>query len=155
MAFRSVHLNSCEAENMDASNILIVDDEQNVRSSVKRALHDEPYHVYLAGSGEEALKILSEHPFKVILSDVNMPEMDGFELLEKVKEAYPDIISVIFSGLSEVQLILDIVNARQIERYLTKPWNTEDLKITIKQCIELFDLRKEVTDLRKKKNDGP
>lgn len=135
---------------MEKSNILIVDDEKNILSSLKRALQDEPYNVFFAGSGEDALKILSEQPFKVILSDVQMPGMDGFELLEKVKELYPDIISVIFSGLTDVHLILSIVNARQIERYLMKPWSTTDVKLTINQCLELFDLRKEVVELRKR-----
>jgi len=135
---------------LEKSNIIIVDDEKNILSSLRRDLIDEPYNVFFAGSGEEALKMLSEKPFKVILSDVNMPGMDGFELLEKVKERYPDIISVIFSGLTDVQLILNIVNARQIERYLTKPWNISDVKLILTQCIELFDLRHEVNDLRKK-----
>lgn len=134
---------------MRKSNIVIVDDEKSILSSLKRELQDEPYALFFAGSGKEALKILSERPFKVILSDVNMPGMDGFELLEKVKKLYPDIISVIFSGLSDVNLILNIVNAREIERYLMKPWNINDVKLTITQCIELFDLRTDVAKLRK------
>jgi len=131
------------------SNIIIVDDEKSILSSLKRELIDEPYDLFFASNGQEALKILSERPFKVILSDVNMPGMDGFELLEKVKKLYPDIISVIFSGLSDVNLILSIVNARQIERYLMKPWSIIDVKLTITQCIELFDLRTDVANLRK------
>ena len=133
---------------MEKSNIIIVDDEKNILSSLRRDLIDESYNVFFAGSGEDALNMLSEKPFKVILSDVNMPGMDGFELLEIVKERYPDIISVIFSGLSDVQLILSIVNARQIERYLTKPWSISDVKLTLTQCIELFDLRKKVIELQ-------
>ena len=134
---------------MEESNILIVDDEKEILTSLKRALYDEPYTVFTAGSGKEALALLSEKPFKVILSDINMPVMDGFELLEQVRGQHPDIVCVVFSGLPDVNLILNIVNARQIERYLTKPWNEVDVKMTIQQCIELYELRKEVAELRK------
>jgi YesN/AraC family two-component response regulator len=135
---------------LEESNILIVDDEKEILTSLKRALYDEPYTVFTAGSGKEALALLSEKPFKVILSDINMPVMDGFELLELVRAQHPDIVCIVFSGLPDVNLILNIVNARQIERYLTKPWNAVDVKMTIQQCIELYDLRKEVAELRKR-----
>ncbi|MFH1673405.1 MAG: response regulator [Pseudomonadota bacterium] len=134
---------------MEKSNILIVDDTKEVISSFKRELRSEPYNVFFAGSGEDALETLSEHPCKVIISDVKMPMMDGFELLAKVKELYPDMIRVVLSGHSDVKLILKIVNERGIDRYLTKPWEIVDVKRTINECIEIFDLRKEVVNLRK------
>ena len=79
--------------------------------------------------------------------------MDGFELLEKVKSLYPDMIRVVLSGHTDVKLVLEIVNERGIDRYLTKPWNTVDLKSTINQCLELYDLRMEVTKLRERLNN--
>ncbi|RJQ52423.1 MAG: response regulator [Nitrospiraceae bacterium] len=134
---------------MEQTNILIVDDERGVLSSLKRELADEPYNVLCAGGGNEALKILSENPCKVIVTDVKMPGMDGFELLAGIKESYPGVIRVVLSGHSDVRLILDIVNKGGIDRYLTKPWDIADVKATIRQCIELFDLRQEVYELRK------
>jgi len=138
---------------MKESNILIVDDEEHVLSSLKRELQDEPYNVFVANSGEAALNILNANVFKVVLSDVKMPGMDGFELFEKVNELYPDTVKVILSGFSNVHLILSIVNAKQIDRYVTKPWNSSDVKIIITQSIELYDLRKEVIDLRNEVNE--
>jgi response regulator RpfG family c-di-GMP phosphodiesterase len=137
---------------MEKSDIIIVDDTGDVLSALKRELSDEPYNVLYAHSGEEALHILSGISCKVIISDVKMPVMDGFELLEKVKILYPDMIRVVLSGHSDVKLVLEIVNEKGINRYLTKPWNTFDLISTINQCIELFDLRKEVMELRKELN---
>jgi len=137
---------------MKISDIIIVDDTGDVLSALKRELSDEPYDVLYAGSGDEALNILSGTSCKVIISDVKMPVMDGFELLEKVKQLYPDMIRVVLSGHDDVKLILDIVNEKGIDRYLTKPWNAMDLKSTIHQCIELFDLRREVAELRNKLN---
>ena len=135
---------------MGKSNIIIVDDAKGILSSFQRELRKEPYNVFYAKSGEEALEILSENPCKLIISDVKMPRMDGFELLTKVQELYPDVIRVILSGHSDVKLILKLVNQGGIYRYLTKPCAIEDLKTTIIQCIELFDLRKEVVELRKR-----
>ncbi len=131
------------------SNILIVDDVKDVLTSLQRALRKEPYHIFYASGGEQALEILSENPCKVIISDIKMVKMDGFELLSRVEQLYPDMIRVALSGHSDVKFILDLVNKKGIYRYLTKPWDIEDIKSTINQCIELFDLRREVIELRK------
>jgi DNA-binding NtrC family response regulator len=135
---------------MGKSNIIIVDDTREVLASFKRELRKEPYNVFYVGGGEEALEILSENPCKLIISDIKMPKMDGFELLARVQELYPDTIRVVLSGHSDVELILNLVNKGGIYRYLTKPWEMEDIKTIIRQCIELYDLRKEVIELRKK-----
>jgi DNA-binding NtrC family response regulator len=135
---------------MEKSNIVIVDDTREVLSSMQREMRAEPYNIFYARSGEEALKILSENPCKLIISDIKMPKMNGFELLAKVEEIYPDIIRVVLSGHSDVKLILKLVNKGGIYRYLTKPCTIDDVKATITQCIELFDLRKEVIELRKR-----
>jgi DNA-binding NtrC family response regulator len=135
---------------MEKSNIIIVDDTKEILESFKREMRIEPYNVSSATSGEEALEILSENPCKLIISDIKMPRMDGFELLSRVQDLYPDMIRVVLSGHSDVKLILKLVNKGGIYRYLTKPWEIEDVKVTIRQCIELFDLRKEVLELRKR-----
>ena len=137
---------------MGKSNIIIVDDTSEVLSSFKRELRKEPYNVFYASGGEEALEILSENPCKLIISDIKMPKMDGFELLAKVQDLYPDMIRVVLSGHSDVKLILNLVNKGGIYRYLTKPWEMGDIKSTIRQCIELYDLRKEVIEHRKRLN---
>jgi len=133
---------------MNKSNVIIVDDTSEVLTSMERELRDEPYNTFYVSGGEEALKIMSENPCKVILSDIKMRKMDGFELLGKVRELYPDTIRVVLSGHADVKLILDMVNQKGIDRYLTKPWDITDVKATINQCIELYDLRKEVKELR-------
>ncbi|NNF99645.1 MAG: response regulator [Desulfobacteraceae bacterium] len=133
---------------MEKTSVLIVDDTEQILSALKRELRDEPYNLLLATSGQEALKILSEHKCKVIVSDVKMPKMNGFELLGAVKDDYPEMIRVVLSGHCDVKLILKLVNENGIDRYLTKPWNTTDVKMTIRQCIELFDLKQEVHSYR-------
>lgn len=78
-----------------------------------------------------------------------MPKMDGFELLDTVQEKYPHITRVVLSGHTDVSLILRIVNEKNIDRYLTKPWDIDVLKWIIRQCVELHDLRQELHTLRK------
>ncbi|MBU0680425.1 MAG: response regulator [Proteobacteria bacterium] len=133
---------------MEKAQILIVDDSKEVLSALARELGDEPYTVLLAQNGKEALEIAAENEIKVIISDIKMPNMDGFALLDKVKENNSDIIRVVLSGHPDVKLILSMVNERGLDRYLTKPWHRDDLKNTIRQCLELYDLRTEVKELR-------
>ncbi len=138
---------------MENAQILIVDDSKEVLSALARELEEEPYIVLLAENGKEALDLAAGNPIKVIISDVKMPGMDGFELLDKIKELYPNMIRVVLSGHPDVKLILRMVNERGVDRYLTKPWYGDDMKTTIQQCLELFDLRAEVKELRDKVKD--
>ncbi len=130
--------------------ILIVDDEKNVLAALRREIEEDGYIVHTASSGEEALTQLAINPCEVIISDIKMPGMNGLELLQKVEEFYPDMIRIVLSGHSDIKLILDSVNKYGIDRYLTKPWVKEDLKLTLRQGIELLELRKEVCELRRK-----
>ena len=128
---------------MEKSDILIVDDSKEVLASIKRELRNEPLNVFEATSGEDALKLASERPFKVVISDVKMSKMDGFELLEKVHELNPQTSRIILSGHSDVELILNLTNKKGIDRYLTKPWDPKDLILAIHLGIEIHDLRQE------------
>jgi len=128
---------------LEKSEILIVDDSKEVIASIKRELRNEPLNVSEANSSEEALKLVSERSFKVVISDVKMSKMDGFELLEKVHELNPDTSRIILSGHSDVGLILNLANKKGIDRYLTKPWDPQDLILAIHTGIEIHDLRKE------------
>ena len=102
------------------------------------------------GSGREAIERLRHQPCDCLIMGLDFPDMSGFELLDKVKEINPDIVCVVLSGHTDVKLILKIVNERGLDRYLTKPWHREDMQATVRQCVELYDLRAEVKELRKK-----
>ncbi len=134
---------------MEKEQILIVDDNKVILRCLEQDFSDEPYIVFSALNGEDALAIVAANEIKVIISDIKMPKMDGFELLDKVRDINADIVRVVLSGHTDVKLILRIVNERGLDRYLTKPWHREDMKATIRQCLELYDLRTEVAELRK------
>jgi len=122
--------------------ILIVDDEAPVVRSLQRALRKEPYEIFIAGNGAEALEQLSQHHIHMVLTDFRMPDMNGVELVEKIKEKYPDVIRIVLSGYSESWAVIDAVNRGCIYKFLTKPWDDEALKVTLKRALESFELAK-------------
>jgi response regulator RpfG family c-di-GMP phosphodiesterase len=127
---------------METADILIVDDDPQISKSISRALKKYKHKIVSAQSGEEALQYVSEIRFKVIISDVKMSKMHGFELLDKIHMMNPDITRIVLSGHPDVELILKLVNEKGIDKYITKPWRNADLILAINKCIELYDLRR-------------
>nr|WP_294792255.1 response regulator [uncultured Mucilaginibacter sp.] len=121
--------------------VLYVDDEENNLFSFK-AVFRVKYQVYTAINGDEALKILSEKPIEIIITDQRMPNMTGVEFLEKVIEKFPDPMRLLLTGYADMNAVVDAVNKGKIFHYLSKPWNEEELDITINRAYEAY-LQKE------------
>jgi len=121
--------------------VLYVDDEENNLFSFK-AVFRVKYQVYTAISGDEAMKILGEKPIEIIITDQRMPNMTGVEFLEKVIEKYPDPMRLLLTGYADMNAVVDAVNKGKIFHYLSKPWNEEELDITINRAYEAY-LQKE------------
>lgn len=126
-----------------APTVLCVDDEPNILRSLKRLLRREECQLVLAGGGEEACHALEACEPALILSDYRMPGMGGLEFLSLAKEAHPHAIRVVLSGYAEVSLVLRAINQGLIYRYFTKPWDDEQLKADIRQCLETYATRAE------------
>ncbi|MDY7034480.1 MAG: ATP-binding protein [Thermodesulfobacteriota bacterium] len=123
---------------METHTVLFVDDEPNILNSLRRLLRKEPYESIFAQSAQEALNILDTRDVQVIVTDLNMPEMDGLTLLTRVQQKYPDVIRLVLSGLGDQESILEAVNRGDIYRYIIKPCTDMDLKVIIKQSIEKY-----------------
>ena len=123
--------------------ILLVDDEQQVLRSLKRLLRREPYVIETANDAATALAILEEQPVNLIISDQRMPGTTGTELLDQVRRRWPETIRIILSGYSEVNAILKAINVGAVYKYLTKPWNDEEIKLHIRRALELATLKEE------------
>lgn len=117
--------------------ILYVDDEENNLFSFKATFRIR-YNVLVAISGEEALKILEKKQVHVIITDQRMPEMTGVDFLEKVLEKYPDPMRILLTGYADMNAVVDAVNKGKIFHYLAKPWNEEELDMTIKRSYEKY-----------------
>lgn len=140
--------NATDQENKVMENkgysILLVDDEQNILSSLKRLFRKEPYKVTLANSAEEGIKKLKEkEKFQLIISDYRMPGKTGVEFLKEAKDICPNSIRIILSGYADIGAILSAINEGEVYKFLTKPWDDDDLKITIRRALEQFELANE------------
>ena len=123
--------------------ILIVDDEDFVRSALRRALRSEPYEVEEAAAPAAALELLAARKFDLILADHLMPGMTGLELLGMVRDRFPDTVRIILTGHADMQTAIDAINHGEIYRFLTKPWDDVELKITLYNAFERLDLERE------------
>lgn len=119
--------------------ILCVDDEQHNLDALFRTLRKE-YHVIMALNGKDGLQLLKEHDISLIISDQRMPEMTGVEFLEKTLDIKPDIQRIILTGYTEVDDLISAINTARVFRYITKPWEPNDLKMTIKNALENMEL---------------
>lgn len=129
---------------MEEYSVLFVDDEQNILNSLKRLLLDEEFGILTAAGGEEALKLLAggEQP-AVIVTDQRMPGMDGAEFLARAKEISPDSIRIMLTGYSDIAAAVDAVNRGGISRYITKPWNDDEIKQIIREALKHYGLLQE------------
>jgi signal transduction histidine kinase len=123
--------------------VLFVDDERQTLNSLKRLLRAEPYQLFLAESGHEALGIVERETIHVIVTDLGMPRMGGLELLNQVQERYPDIIRLVLSVHGDRNSILDAINSGNVYRYIIKPWDNIEIKLTVRQAIDQFNLQQE------------
>ncbi len=126
----------------DKIKVLYVDDEKHNLTSFK-ATYRREFKVYTAESAQEGMQILDDEEVDIILTDQRMPQMTGVEFLEQIKEKHPGPIRILITGYSDIQAIIDAINKGQVYRYISKPWDTQDLQLVIQQAYEVFSLRKE------------
>ena len=122
--------------------ILIVDDEPQILKSLTRIFFDTDYQVFTAESGEEALEFLESTMVDLVISDMRMPLMDGYELLKRVKEKYPQTIRMILSGYADEAAIFKATLRNITKFYFLKPWSNDQLLQYIEQMFETEDLLK-------------
>ena len=120
-------------------NILYVDDEIDNLVVFKSAFR-RFYNIITATSGTEALGVFSREPIALIITDQRMPQMTGIELLMNLPEQ-PESIRMVLTGYSDVSAIIDAINSGKVYKYITKPWDKNDLKVTIDNAIEALELR--------------
>ncbi len=125
--------------------ILCVDDEDAILRSLKRSFFDSDVEILTAGSARDALDCLRECSIDMIVTDYMMPEMNGLELLKKVREKFPRVLRVVISGYVEKHVIVESLIDYTAVAYFSKPWNDELLNLRLR---ELLDLKRSVKDDR-------
>lgn len=137
--------------------ILFVDDEENVLRSMRRLFMDvDSINILTAVSGKEGLEILKSSEVAVIVSDQKMPEMSGAEFLEKARKMQPESVRIVLTGYADINAAMDAVNKGGASKYITKPWDDNDLMLTVLNSVETYNLKKEnkrLTELTRKQNE--
>jgi len=134
-------------------NVLYVDDEPHNLTSFKAAFRRD-FNIFLAGSAKEARKIIEENEIHVILSDQRMPVTTGIEFFESIIATHPEPIRILITGYTDISAVVDAINRGQVYKYLTKPWNEDDIRIFINRAYEVFSLRRKNNELSKKLIDA-
>ncbi len=123
--------------------LLCVDDEPNILSSLRRLFRGSGYRLLTAEGGVEALKLLETETIDLVISDMRMPGMDGAQLLEQVRTRWPAATRMLLTGYADVHSTVAAINHGEVYRYLTKPWNDEELLLAVREAFERQFLRHE------------
>lgn len=127
--------------------ILIVDDEPGVLSALRRLLRQDRYEIYTAESGAAGLALLGEHPVDLVISDMRMPQMSGAEFLASVRSRWPDTVRLLLTGYADIASVVSAINDGGVYHYLHKPWDDQDVRLTVKRSMEQRALRREAARL--------
>lgn len=130
------------------SKILCVDDEQNILSSLRRLFRPLGYEMFLVTSAAEGLLVLETQPIDLIISDMRMPQMDGAEFLKQVAQRWPNTVRILLTGYSDLQSTVSAINQGHIYRYVSKPWEDNDLKLAVQHALATKFLTEEQVRLQ-------
>lgn len=136
---------------MDKYNILLVDDEEDNLALLFRTLRGT-YNLEKTTSPLQALEMLKEKKFELVISDHKMPEMDGVEFLKRVQLHNPQIMRILLTAYSDANILIDAINYAKIYRYVKKPYNPDELQLIVSSALEYYQLKHDndilITDLK-------
>jgi len=124
--------------------VLFVDDERKILGSLRRLMLDEDVQVFTASSGEDGLEVLRNNPeIGVIVSDQRMPGLSGVSFLKQSRKIAPDAYRIVLSGYADMYAAMDAINQGGAWRYMTKPWNDDDMVGAIRQAAQQYQVESE------------
>lgn len=118
--------------------LLLLDDEANIIRALSRVLRRDGYRILSTTSIQEAFELLAANNVQVIVSDQRMPEMSGTEFFSQVKAIYPDTVRIVLSGYTDLKSVTDAINEGAIYKFLTKPWDDQQIRDHIRQAFVYF-----------------
>ena len=122
--------------------LLVVDDEPDLVQSLKDLLRFD-YRVLGATRASEGLRIVANEDVQVVMSDQRMPEMSGVEFLSCLRQSHPDLVRLLFTAFSDLKAVTDAINQGSVYRYITKPFEADELKTVLRQAVEHYNLQAE------------
>lgn len=127
--------------------VLFVDDETKILKALSRLFRAEQVAVFTAASADEALHVLKNEDIHVVVSDQHMPGQKGVELLARVREQDPDVVRILLTGYAEVNVAVEAINRGEIYRLLLKPWSDDELRLTVRDAVQVYSMRREIDRL--------
>ncbi|HEX2770045.1 MAG TPA: response regulator, partial [Geobacteraceae bacterium] len=134
-------------------NLLIVDDEPHIINSLKRELFREGYEIFTAPDAASALEEIRTREIGVVLSDIQMPGMDGISMLEQIRQAHPSIVRLVLTGYGTFEHAEKAINRAQVFGFMTKPWTGEQLRETVANAFLYHGHMAEMIVLNRKLGD--
>jgi two-component system, sensor histidine kinase and response regulator len=137
----------------DAPKVLLLDDEENILNALKRLFIDDDISFFTCTSGPEALDVLKNNEIAVIVSDNIMPGMRGIEFLQEAKRISPDSVRIMLTGHAEIKSVMNAINKGEVYRFITKPWDDNELRSAIHHSIDRYRIALLNEELREKKKE--
>ncbi|MBI5188077.1 MAG: response regulator [Nitrospirae bacterium] len=128
--------------------ILIVEDEKGMRDVLQILLEGEDYTVMATSGGEDGLSCINNDTFDLVITDIKMPRVDGFEILKKVKEVSPDTLVIMITAFGTTESAIEAMKLGAYD-YIHKPFEIDEIRLIVKKAIEKKKLREELTMLKK------
>ncbi|HZV55127.1 MAG TPA: HD domain-containing phosphohydrolase [Rhodocyclaceae bacterium] len=116
--------------------LLFVDDEASILSSLRRLFRPHGYNVLTAGGGREGLALMEREAVDLVISDMRMPEMDGAQFLEQVRQRWPQAVRILLTGYADVASTIAAINRGEIFRYVAKPWDDNEIVLIVRDALE-------------------
>ncbi len=125
------------------SSLLFVDDEPGILSSLRRLFRPHGYRIFLANGGAEGLDILERETIDLVISDMRMPQMDGAKFLEQVRQKWPLVMRLLLTGYADIASTVAAINRGEVYRYVSKPWDDNDIVLLVRQALQHKKLAEE------------
>ncbi len=139
----SLKMSAGEQDPLGDRVLLVVDDEENILASLRRLFRRDGLEVLVARSAREGLQVLANRSVGVIVSDQRMPEMSGVEFLRVVKQRFPDTVRIVLSGYTDLQSVTDAINEGAIYKFLSKPWDDDQLRANVNEAFERYFMKQD------------
>ena len=129
------------SEAIASPTLLFVDDEPGILSSLRRLFRPHGYRIFIAEGGAAGLEILEKEQIDLVISDMRMPEMDGAAFLKEVRNRWPKVMRILLTGYADITSTVAAINQGEIYRYISKPWDDNEIVTIVREAIERQNLQ--------------